>query len=186
MTGRESDRRIVPQLSLFDSTDARSEKPGNAGVGKAATPTRDPDPPPSVRSGRVTVIERLGYIHDRAQKQPTADFNNVYHLLKYELLWFAFRRLKPDKAPGEDGLSVEDYEANLQSNLRDLESRLQRGAYRPRPSLRKDIPKGNGKTRPLGIACVEDKIVQRAIVMILEQIYEVDFNDTSYGFRPGR
>ncbi len=186
MTGRESDRRIVPQLSLFDSTDARSEKPGNAGVGKAATPTRDPDPPPSVRSGRVTVIERLGYIHDRAQKQPTADFNNVYHLLKYELLWFAFRRLKRDKAPGEDGLSVEDYETNLRSNLRDLESRLQRGAYRPHPSLRKDIPKGNGKTRPLGIACVEDKIVQRAIVMILGQIYEVDFTDTSFGFRPGR
>ena len=174
MTSRESDRCIVPL------------KPGNSGGGKAATPTRDSDHPPSLRSDGPTVTDRLGYIHDRAQRQPTADFNNVYHLLKYDLLWFAFRRLKRKKAPGVDGLSVEDYETNLRSNLRDLESRLQRGAYRPHPSLRKDIPKGNGKTRPLGIACVEDKIVQRAIVMILEQIYEVDFMDTSFGFRPGR
>ena len=110
----------------------------------------------------------------------------MFHLLKFDLLWFAFRKLKLNKAPGVDGVSVEDYEANLRSNLLDLESRLQRGAYRPQPSLRRDIPKGNGKTRPLGIACVEDKLVQRAAVMILEQIYEVDFSDDSYGFRPGR
>ena len=120
MTSRESDRRILPQLELFDSSDTNNEKPGNAGAGKAATPTRDSDHPPSLRRDGPTVIERLSYIHDRAQKQPTADFNNVYHLLKYELLWFAFRRLKRKKAPGVDGLSVEDYETNLRSNLRDL------------------------------------------------------------------
>jgi retron-type reverse transcriptase len=102
------------------------------------------------------------------------------------LLWLAFRRLKRGKAPGVDGVTLEDYEANLRDNLQDLVQRLHRGSYRPQPSLRKNIPKGNGKTRPLGIACVEDKLVQRAVVMILEQIYEVDFHDTSYGFRPGK
>ena len=101
-------------------------------------------------------------------------------------MWHAFRRLKRGKAPGVDNVTLEDYEENLRANLQDLLGRLHRGSYRPQPSLRKDIPKGNGKTRPLGIACVEDKLVQRAVVMILEQIYEVDFHDTSYGFRPGR
>jgi len=90
------------------------------------------------------------------------------------------------KAPGVDEVTVDQYEEHLQVNLQDLLARLHRGTYRPHPSLRCDIPKGNGKTRPLGIACVEDKLVQRAIVMILERIYEVDFADISYGFRPGR
>jgi len=102
------------------------------------------------------------------------------------LLWHAFRRLKRGKAPGVDNVTLEDYEEDLRANLRDLLQRLHRGSYRPQPSLRKNIPKGNGKTRPLGIACVEDKLVQRAVVMILEQIYEVDFYDTSYGYRPDR
>jgi group II intron reverse transcriptase/maturase len=132
------------------------------------------------------VQEKLGYIHERAQQQPEATFDNVFHLLKFKLLWQAFRKLKRGKAPGVDGVSVEDYESNLLGNLKDLESRLQRGAYHPQPSQRRNIPKGNGKTRPLGIACVEDKIVQRAVVMIIERIYEVDFIDQSFGFRPGR
>jgi retron-type reverse transcriptase len=102
------------------------------------------------------------------------------------LLWHAFRQLKRGKAPGVDNVTVAAYEENLRDNLQDLLQRLHRGSYRPQPSLRKNIPKGNGKTRPLGIACVEDKLVQRAVVMILEQIYEVDFHDTSYGFRPER
>ena len=107
-------------------------------------------------------------------------------LLNTELLFYAFRRLKRGKAPGVDGVTVEDYEENLRENLQDLEDRLHRGSYRPQPSLRREIPKGAGKTRPLGIACVEEKIVQRAIVMVLERIYEVDFCDTSYGYRPRR
>ena len=174
MTDRESDHCIVPS------------NPGNSGRGKAVTPTRNSLDPSTIRCDGPSVHDRLGYIHERAQAQPTADFGNVFHLLKYELLWTAFRKLKLNKAPGVDGVSVEDYDTNLRSNLQDLESRLQRGAYRPQPSLRRQIPKGNGKTRPLGIACVEDKIVQRAVVMVLEQIYEVDFHDDSYGFRPGR
>ena len=132
------------------------------------------------------MLTRLDHIHQRAESQPEAVFNNLFSLLNYQLLWHAFRRLKRGKAPGVDSVTVEDYEENLQGNLQDLLQRLHRGNYRPQPSLRKNIPKGNGKTRPLGIACVEDKLVQRAVVMILEQIYEVDFHDTSHGFRPQR
>lgn len=132
------------------------------------------------------MLTRLNYITERAQEHTGEVFNNLYHLLNYELLWYAFRKLKSNKAPGNDGVTVEDYEAHLQENLGDLADRLKRQAYRPQPSLRRNIPKGKNKTRPLGIACVEDKIVQRAIVMILERIYEVDFVDSSYGFRPGR
>lgn len=112
-------------------------------------------------------------------------------MLTRELLWYAFRKLKRDKTPGIDGVTVDQYEEKLQENLLDLETRLHRQSYRPHPSPRCDIPKGDGKTRPLGIACVpsllgKGKLVQRAVAMILEQIYEVDFCDTSYGFRPGR
>lgn len=132
------------------------------------------------------MLDRLDRITQRAESHPTEIFNNLFSLLTDELLWYAFRRLKQGKVPGVDGVTLEEYEENLLGNLRDLLERLHRGSYRPQPSLRKDIPKGNGKTRPLGIACVEDKLVQRAVVMILEQIYEVDFHDTSYGFRPKR
>ena len=130
------------------------------------------------------MLERLDRITQRATAHHDEVFNNLFSLLNHELLWYAFRRLKRGKTPGVDGVTVEDYEENLEANLRDLLVRLHRGSYRPMPSLRKNIPKGNGKTRPLGIACVEDKLVQRALVMILGQIYEVDFYDTSYGYRP--
>lgn len=132
------------------------------------------------------MLTRLDRITERAEQQPEATFNNVFSLLNYELLWLAFRRLKRNKAPGADGVTVDQYEKHLQENLLDLEARLHRRTYRPQPSLRREIPKGNGKTRPLGIAAVEDKIVQRAVVMILERIYETDFSDISHGFRRGR
>ncbi len=183
MTFRESDGRIVP---LKSGPQSDRMKPSNIGAGKAARPLRDPDRAPTVLRDGTSVITRLDQIHQRAVAQPDAVFNNLFSLLNAELLWFAFRRLKRGKAPGVDGVTLEDYEANLRDNLQDLLQRLHRGSYRPQPSLRKNIPKGNGKTRPLGIACVEDKLVQRAVVMILEQIYEVDFHDTSFGFRPRR
>ena len=183
MTFRESDGRIVP---LKSGSQPDGTKPSNIGAGKAARPLRDPDRAPPVLRDGPSVITRLDHIHQRAETQPDAVFNNLFSLLNEELLWHAFRRLKRGKAPGVDNVTVEDYEAKLRDNLRNLLQRLHRGSYRPQPSLRKNIPKGNGKTRPLGIACVEDKLVQRAVVMILEQIYEVDFHDTSYGFRPQR
>ena len=179
----KSDDRIVP---LKREVPSRGSKPGNAGAGKAVRPSRDSDGSPTTPSGGSSVLDRLDRITKRAEAHPEEVFNNLFSLLSYELLWHAFRKLKRDKAPGVDGVTVGQYEEKLQENLLDLLARLHRGAYRPQPSLRHDIPKGNGKTRPLGIACVEDKLVQRAIVMILERIYEVDFSDTSYGFRPGR
>ena len=183
MTLGKSDDRIVP---LKREDQSRGSKPGNAGAGKAFRPSRDSDDPSPTPSGGPTVLDRLDRITKRAETHPEEAFNNLFSLLNDELLEDAFRKLKRDKAPGVDGVTVDQYEEHLQDNLQDLLARLHRGAYHPQPSLRRNIPKGNGKTRPLGIACVEDKIVQRAVVMILERIYEVDFYDISYGFRPGR
>ena len=181
MTLRESDDRVVPMHSEGQS---ENDKPGNTGEGKAVGISRDPDLAPPVLSDGNSVITRLDRTSQRAKADPEAVFNNLFSMLTYELLWFAFRRLKRGKTPGVDNVTLEDYEQDLKANLCDLLERLHRGSYRPKPSLRKNIPKGNGKTRPLGIACVEDKLVQRAIVMILERIYEVDFYDFSYGYRP--
>jgi RNA-directed DNA polymerase len=181
MTFWESDGRIVP---IARESQSRASKPGNSGAGKAAKLTRGSDLALPVHRDGTSVITRLNLITIRAEDDQVAKFDNLYTMLNYELLWLAFYKLKRDKAPGADGQTVDQYEANLEANLQDLETRLHRQSYRPRPSLRREIPKGNGKTRPLGIACVEDKIVQRAVVMILERIYEVDFWNTSYGFRP--
>jgi RNA-directed DNA polymerase len=183
MTLGKSDDRIVP-LKL--EAQSSGSKPGNADAGKAVRPSRDSDDPSPTPSGGPSVLDRLDRITNRAESHPEEAFNNLFSLFNYELLRAAFRKLKRDKAPGVDGVTVDQYEEHLQANLQDVLARLHRGAYHPQPSLRCDIPKGNGKTRPLAIACVEDKIVQRAVVMILERIYEVDFYDTSYGFRPGR
>ena len=183
MTFRESDDRIVPKKLEDQSSESKS---GNSDAGKAVRISRDSDAPSLAPSGETTVLERLDRITQRAKTHPEEVFNNLFSLLNYELLWYAFRRLKRGKSPGFDGVTLEDYEEDLRGNLKDLLDRLHRGAYRPKPSLRKNIPKGNGKTRPLGIASVEDKLVQRAVVMILAQIYEVDFYDFSYGYRPKR
>lgn len=183
MTLRESDDPVVPRRPECQSG---SEKPSNIGVGKRVGISRDSEASSPAPSGGSSVQDRLERISVRARTHPGEVFNNLFSLLNYELLWYAFRRLKRGKTPGVDGVTVEDYEENLEGDLRDLLGRLHRGSYRPLPSLRKNIPKGNGKTRPLGIASVEDKLVQRAVVMILEQIYEVDFYDISYGYRPGK
>ena len=171
MTLRDSDDRIVPQPPEDQSG---GDKPSNIGVGKAVGILRDPDRAPPVLRDGPSVLTRLDRTFQRAKGDPEAIFNNLFSMLNYELLWYAFRRLKRGKTPGVDNVTVEDYEQDLEANLRDLLQRLHRGSYRPKPSLRKTIPKGNGKTRALGISCVEDKLVQRAVVMILEQIYEVD------------
>jgi group II intron reverse transcriptase/maturase len=102
------------------------------------------------------------------------------------LLRDSFYALKRNAAPGVDGLTWKEYETRLEDRIDDLHSRVHRGAYRAEPSRRRWIPKANGKQRPLGIAALEDKIVQQAVVTILNAIYEEDFLGFSYGFRPGR
>ena len=179
----ESDDRIVP---LKSADQADGSKLGNSSAGKAVKLTRDPDRATAVHRDGAPLITRLDRITQVAERDSAATFNNLYTMVDYELLYEAFCKLKRDKAPGVDGVTVDQYGDRLIENLRALETRLHRQSYRPQPSLRRDIPKGNGKTRPLGIACVEDKIVQRAVVMVLERIYEVDFISTSYGFRPNR
>ena len=183
MTLWESDDCIVPKKLEDQSSESTS---GNAESGKAVRPIRVSSRPPATHRSGTPVNDRLERITMRAERDAAASFNNLFSLLNTELLYYAFRKLKRGKASGVDNVTVEDYEENLQANLQDLEDRLHRGGYRPQPSLRREIPKENGKTRPLGIATVEDKIVQRAIVMVLERIYEVDFCDTSFGFRPDR
>lgn len=102
------------------------------------------------------------------------------------LLRDAFAALKRRAAPGVDGVTWQDYEANIEGNLRDLHRRVQHGTYRAQPVRRRFIPKADGKQRPLGVTAMEDKIVQRAVATVLNEIYEEDFLGFSYGFRPGR
>ncbi len=102
------------------------------------------------------------------------------------MLRTAFLALKRKAAAGVDGVTWQDYEADLEPRLKDLHSRVQRGAYRPQPSRRTYIPKADGMQRPLAIAALKDKIVQGATVMVLNAVYEEDFLGFSYGFRPGR
>jgi group II intron reverse transcriptase/maturase len=102
------------------------------------------------------------------------------------LLRDSFYALKRQAAPGVDGVTWKEYEVGLEGRLADLHSRIHRGAYRARASRRVYIPKPDGRQRPLGIAALEDKVVQQAVVTILNEIYEVDFKGFSYGFRPGR
>ena len=179
----KSDSRIVPQKRTLQ---VRETKLGNASEGKATKLSREKDRTRPLHSDGIDVIKRLDRISDRAKSHREESFNNLFSLLGVDLLRQAFHKLERGKASGVDGQTVEQYEQNLENNLLELATRLQRQSYRPHPSLRKEIPKGNGKTRPLGMACVEDKLVQRAMVMILERIYEADFLPISFGFRRER
>jgi len=120
----------------------------------------------------------------RARKQER--FTALLHHLSIGLLRDSFYALKRQASPGVDGVTWQEYETGLEDRLVDLHSRVHRGAYRAQPSRRVYIPKADGRQRPLGVAALEDKIVQQAVVTILNQIYEVDFRGFSYGFRPGR
>ncbi len=126
-------------------------------------------------------------IAELAKQAPTMGFTSLNHYLDREWLNEAFRRTRLDGAPGVDGQTGEDYRVNLEGNLESLLERAKSGTYRAPPVRRVRIPKGDGKeTRPLGIPTLEDKVLQRAVVMALEPIYEQDFRDCSYGFRPAR
>jgi retron-type reverse transcriptase len=119
-------------------------------------------------------------------KDKEARFTALLHHVSVDRLRVAYRALSPTAAAGVDGVTWESYGQELEANLRGLHERVQRGAYRAKPSRRVYIPKADGRLRPLGIAALEDKIVQRATVEVLSAIYEADFLGFSYGFRPGR
>jgi group II intron reverse transcriptase/maturase len=133
-----------------------------------------------------SVSQALERIRQRAKARKKEKFTALFHHLSPDLLEDAFDDLKRNAAPGVDGLTWEAYETDLGSNLADLHARLKRGAYRALPGRRVYILKPDGKQRPLAVAALEDKIVQRAVVTILNEIYEEDFLGFSYGFRPGR
>ncbi|MHB8389956.1 MAG: group II intron reverse transcriptase/maturase [Acidobacteriaceae bacterium] len=132
------------------------------------------------------VSQGLAGVRQAAKESKGMQFTALLHHLTVGLLREGFHALKRKAAPGVDGVTWEEYESGLEERLVNLHSRVHRGAYRAQPSRRVYIPKADGRLRPLGVAALEDKIVQHAVVAILNQIYEEDFRGFSYGFRPGR
>ena len=139
---------------------------------------------PTQRGKRMS--QGLNGVRKVAKERKQERFTALLHHLNVDLLRDSFYALQRKASPGVDGVTWQEYETGLEDRLIDLHSRVHRGAYRAKPSRRVFIPKADGRQRPLGIAALEDKIVQQAVVTILNQIYEVDFKGFSYGFRPGR
>jgi group II intron reverse transcriptase/maturase len=136
--------------------------------------------------GTKGVSQGLSGVRRVAKEKKQERFTTLLHHVTIDLLRESFASLKKQAAPGVDGVTWGQYEEGLEDRLVDLHGRVHRGAYRARPSRRIYIPKADGRQRPLGIAALEDKIVQQAVVTVLNNIYEVDFRGFSYGFRPGR
>jgi RNA-directed DNA polymerase len=158
-----------------ESVERRAETKGNA------------DQQSTYRAqSRISVSQALERIRTVARKRKKERFTALFHHISIDLLEEAFFELKEGAAPGVDRLTWTDYEADLGRKLEDLHGRVQRGAYRALPSRRVYIPKPDGRQRPLAVAALEDKIVQRAVVALLNAIYEEDFLGISYGFRPER
>ena len=131
-------------------------------------------------------LSGLRGVREAAKRDKRLQFTALLHHVSVLLLESSFYALKRDAAPGVDGVTWQEYETGLGERLKDLHSRVHRGTYRAQPSKRTYIPKADGRQRPLGIAALEDKIVQHAVMTVLNQIYEEDFVGFSYGFRPGR
>jgi group II intron reverse transcriptase/maturase len=132
------------------------------------------------------ISTKLERIAELARKMPGAELRTLAHHIDIEWLREAYRRTRKDGAAGVDGRTAREYEENLEGNLRSLLDRAKSGSYKAPPVRRVYIPKADGRERPIGIPTLEDKILQRAVLMVLEAVYEQDFLDCSYGFRPGR
>jgi len=176
----QSDRFVVPANPPNKAAAAEAGEERERAKGNTAGETR---PGRSAGSG---VSSELGRVRQVAQKDKEARFTALLHHVSLERLVMAYWDLSPKAAPGVDGVTWAAYGQDLVANLRDLHERVQQGRYRASPSRRAYIPKADGRQRPLGIATLEDKIVQRAVVEVLNAIYEADFRGFSYGFRPGR
>src|SRR5438876_5659262 len=153
------------------------------GVGTTTQPAKETS---AVRTTESSWRTSLRAITNKAAQDPKHRFGGLYRLLNQDSLRECFNALRKAAAPGVDGITFEEYEKNLESNLADLVRRLKNKSYRARLVRRKYIPKGNGKFRPLGIPTLEEKLVQSAAAQILCAIYEADFLACSYGYRPGR
>ena len=184
MHGRgKSDSAIVAgkpankaEQSAAEPVEPRAETKGNCAPAKHA---------PGAGSG-ISVSQALERIRKVARERKQEKFTVLFHHLNIDMLGEAFDELKQNAAPGMDGVTWQAYDADLERNLADLHMRLHRGAYRAQPSRRQYIPKPDGRQRPLAVAALEDKIVQRATAALLNEIYEEEFLGFSYGFRPGR
>jgi RNA-directed DNA polymerase len=178
----ESDRAIVP-VNL-----SNNEGQTSAEIGEGRARAKENIAPSHTRptqSGK-RASQGLGGVRQAARERRRDRFTALLHHLSVDLLRDSFYALKRQAAPGVDGVRWKEYEAGLEGRLADLHSRIHRGAYRAQASRRVYIPKADGRQRSLGIAALADKIVQQAVVTILNEIYEVDFQGFSYGFRPGR
>jgi RNA-directed DNA polymerase len=176
----KSDGPVVPanlpnKAAAAEAGEERGPAKGNA----------DGKPRPG-RSAGTGVSSALDRVREVARRDKDARFTALLHHVSLERLAMAYWALSPKAAPGVDGVTWQDYGQDLVANLRDLHERVHSGRYRARPSRRAYIPKADGRLRPLGIAALEDKILQRAVVEVLNAVYEVDFRGFSYGFRPGR
>jgi len=178
----QSDGLVVPEKLPNNALGGAAEAVEERGPAKenAASTTR-----PGLGAG-VSVSSGLDRVRQAAQKDREARFTALLHHVDVDRLRAAYRALNPKAATGVDGVTWQEYGRDLEGNLQDLHARLHRGAYRAKPSRRVFIPKPDGRLRPLGVAALEDKILQRAVVEVMNAIYEHDFVGFSYGFRPGR
>src|ERR1700680_1456852 len=167
--------RSATEPTAAEQVEPRAETKGNA--------CQQTMPWAQSQTSMPHALERIRKV---ARERKKEKFISLFHHISIDLLDDAFYELKVDAAPGVDRLTWKDYEADLERNLEDLHNRVRSGAYRARPSRRVYIPKPDGRQRPLAVAALEDKIVQRAVVALLNAIYEEDFLGISYGFRPGR
>ncbi|MCA1678016.1 MAG: group II intron reverse transcriptase/maturase [Actinobacteria bacterium] len=178
----KSDSPVVPAKALNNAAQAVAEVVEGRGLpkGNAASNTR---PGRRAGQGAPSALDRVRRI---AQQEKDAKFTALLHHVDADRLQAAYWALRPKAAPGIDGVTWHEYGLGLEDNLRDLHARVHRGSYRAKPVRRAYIPKRDGRLRPLGVAALEDKILQRAVVEVLNSIYEADFLGFSYGFRPGR
>src|SRR3990170_4014240 len=179
----KSDSPVVPAKPPNKPARAGAEAVEERGLAKGNTGQQNALRTQSRDGCAPSALDRVRRV---AEQDREARFTALLHHVSVDRLRAAYLALSRDAAAGVDGVTWQAYGQQLEANLHDLHDRLQRGAYRAKPSRRVFIPKADGRQRPLGIASLEDKLVQRAVVEVLNHIYETDFLGFSYGFRPGR
>jgi RNA-directed DNA polymerase len=183
MNGREKSDSVVVAGNPTNKAGQPAAEPGER---RAGTEGNAGQQSTCRAQNRASVSQALDRIRTAARQRKKERFTTLFHHLSIDLFREAFFALKRDAAPGVDGRTWQDYAADLEPRLQDLHDRVHRGAYRALPSRRRYIPKPDGRQRPLAVAALEDKIVQKATVAVLNAIYEEDFLGFSYGFRPKR